>query len=226
MSSCQFNMTNFIENTFNAVYRWVFKENPTSGSKKFFKNLGIIGVSFAIAKILTGLTNIAAGRLLGPNEYGKLNLIISIGAILSTCLLIGINYSIIKYGVLKEKQKKTISTAFLFSAPYMLIISALAYFCKAKISVFFGISQELLIFAIFYAAAISLFHITSSILQTLSKFKQRGLGEISFAIIFLLSFAGGALMIGKTFEAMAYAYIIAFSAVSLFFVLKLKLYLL
>lgn len=215
-------MMEIIENTFNMLYRWIFKENPEAGPKRFFKNLGVIGICFAIAKVLTGLTNIAAGRLLGPNEYGKINLIISTGTILSTCLLLGINYSIIKYGILPENHKKTISTAFLFSAPYMLVFSLIVYFFRMEISSFFGISPQLLIFAIFYAAAISLFHIASSILQTLNKFKQRGLGEISFAVIFLITFALGIFLFGKTFKTMAYAYVLAFGAISLFLILKLN----
>ncbi|MCK5582803.1 MAG: hypothetical protein KAI33_03385 [Elusimicrobiales bacterium] len=141
-------MTEIIENTFNMFYRWIFKENPEAGPKRFFKDLGIIGLCFATAKVLTGLANIAAGRFLGPHEYGRVNLVISAGMLLSAFLLVGITYSIVKYGVLKENQKKILSTAFLFSTPYILFISILIHSFKAEISLIFNITPQILTFAL------------------------------------------------------------------------------
>ncbi len=215
-------MTEIIETAFNTCYRWLFNEKPTAGPKKFFKNLGIIGICFATAKALTGLANIAAGRLLGPHEYGKVNLIISVGAILSPFLLMGINYSIVKYGASNKNPKSIISTAFGFFIPCALTISFFIFYFRTELGSFFGITSTLLIFALFYAITVSFFNVISSVQQALNKFNQRGFSEISFAFLFLISFAAGILLFGKKFETIVYAYIIAFGSVSIFFILKLN----
>lgn len=81
------------------LYKALVGEHPGSSAKEFIKNLGLIGASFATTKVISGLVTILAGRLLGPEEYGRVNVMASAGAAIAPFMLAGLQYSVVRYGV-------------------------------------------------------------------------------------------------------------------------------
>ena len=208
-------------NIFHNLYHRLLGERPEAGAKEFIKHLSWIGVSFALAKVISSLVNIAAGRMLGPQEYGKINVLVSTGAAISPFLIVGLSNSVIKYGVVKEDRDRVFSTAGAMFMGLVLLISSLTLLLRTPISSFLGISARMLFLALAYAVSTSSFLMASSLQQASGSFSGRGLSEITFSTLLAASFFLGVRFLGRVYEAMAYAYIAAFGCVALFWLFRI-----
>ena len=211
-------------NILHALYRRVIGEHPGEDAKKFIGHLTLIGVSFAFAKVISSLTTIAAGRMLGPQEYGKVNLMVSTGAAISAFLLGGMQYSVVRYGSEEERRRAIFSTAAVTSLALTCVIVALVvifspFWCRVL-----GISRDILFLAVLYAVATAAFLLVSSMQQSLGAFSKRGKSEILFSFILASAFFLGVLYFGRVYKAMAGAYMAAFGGMALFWLVKLKHY--
>lgn len=206
----------------NRLYSALAGETPGSGAKEFIKNLGLIGVSFAAAKVISGLVTILAGRLLGPEEYGRINVMASAGAALAPFMLVGLNYSVVKYGSVPEERPRVFGSALAAFAALGALISVLTIIFSRQLAALFHIDRGMLFFSLFYAAATAAFLLTSSMQQALGRFSRRGLGEIGFSVIMAAVFAGGVLYLGRVYQAMAWAYVAAFGGTALFWLYKTR----
>jgi O-antigen/teichoic acid export membrane protein len=188
---------------------------------QFLKNMSWIGASFALAKGISSLVNIAAGRMLGPGEYGKINILVSIGAIISPFVIAGMNYSIIKYGAIKEERDRVFCTAALVFPALTLLTGSFVVFFRTALGILLGISVKMLLLALLYAVATSAFLMASSMQQSLGDFSKRGLSEIVFSLLLAVGFFTGILYLGRVYDVMAWAYIAAFSLPALYWLLRI-----
>lgn len=202
------------DNIFRRLYSAVLKEQPGEGVRQFFRHLSWIGGSFAAAKVISSLVNIAAGRALGPQEYGKINVMVSVGTIISTFLLAGNHVSAVKYGVDAERRDKVFSTVAVASLAMGTAVLSLTFFFRSELCVFFGIDSGMLLLAASYAAATSAFMLASGMQQARGDFHERGLSEVAFSLILAASFILSLTMSGRVYKAMAYAYITAFGTMA------------
>ena len=116
------------------MYKFIFKEEPSLEVNKFIKNLTFVGMGFGISAVLGLATQIMAGRILGPLEYGKYALIQAISIFLSIPMLVGVSMAMIKHsaeeGNFKE-QKNIISTSYLIFLSFSFIsLIVLSVFSK------------------------------------------------------------------------------------------------
>ncbi len=198
------------------IYRRLLGEHPGEGAAAFIRNLGWIGVSFSLARVISGLANIAAARMLGPGEYGKISVLVSTGAIITPFLLIGLNYSVMKYGTLPEERDRMFTTAGAAFLVLILLTSAFLIFFRTALSALLGIDARVLLLALVYAIAASAFTLASSMQQALGSFSRRGLSEIFFSLLLAAVFFLGVRYYGRVYETMIWAYTAAFGCVSVF----------
>lgn len=205
----------------HSVYRRILGEHPGAGAKEFIRHLSWISASFVLAKIISGLINIAAGRALGPQEYGQISVLVATGAAISPFLLAGLNYSTIKYGAeIKERDRVFTTAAAVFLGLSVAAGTVIALF-RVPLSSFLGISPGLLLLALAYAVSMSAFVLASSIQQSLGNFSKRGLSEIGFSVLLAACFFAGLFYFGRSYKVMAWAYIAAFSSLSLFWLFRI-----
>ncbi|MDO8805293.1 MAG: oligosaccharide flippase family protein, partial [Elusimicrobiota bacterium] len=197
-------------------YNRLMGETPGSGTKEFIEHLGLIGVSFAAAKIISGLVTIAAGRLLGPLEYGKINVMASAGAAIAPFMLAGLQYSVVKYGVNKEERSRVFSSALAAFAALALLVGGLSLLFSGQLTALFHIDRKMLFFSLAYAVTTAAFLLVSGMQQALGHFSKRGLSEIGFSLLMAAVFISGVTYLGRVYEAMAWAYITAFGVMALF----------
>ncbi len=209
------------EDFLHYIYRRIAGERPGEGAKKFIRHLSWIGISFAVAKVISSLVNIGAGRMLGPLEYGKINVLVSTGAVISPFLLAGLGNSVIKYGVVKEDRDRVFSTAGALFLGLVLLMSAVTLLFRTPLSSFFGIGEKMLFLALAYAIATSSFLLASSMQQASGSFSGRGLSEMIFSALLAAGFFLGVRFLGRVYDAMAYAYIAAFGCLALFWLLRI-----
>lgn len=209
------------DNILHAIYRRVHGERPGEGAREFIRHLSWIGLSFAAAKVISGLLNIFAARLLGPAEYGRINVFVSAGAFIAPFFLAGIHYSVVKYGSVKDGQKEVFGTASVVYFTLTLFMGALIFLLRRHIGAFFGIEVKTLLLALCYAMATGAFFMVSAMQQALGLFPKRGFSEIAISVIMTAGFGLGLFFLGRVYEAMAYAYIAAFGGVSLFWFVRI-----
>ncbi len=204
------------------LYQRLFGEHPGQGAREFLGHLSWIGASFALAKVISALVNISAGRLLGPEEYGKINVLVSAGTLISPFMLAGIHYSIVKYGAVKEDQQEVFGTASAIFLALAFLISVVLVLFRSPLGTLFGLSPNMLLLGLLYALGTSGFFLVSAMQQSLGIFVKRGLSEIALSLILAAVFFLGAFFIGKVYTAMAVAYAAAFGLVSVFWFLRIR----
>ncbi len=209
-------MQKTVTETLLGIYDRVLGEKPGEGAREFIGHLSWIGVSFFAAKVVSTLVNITAGRVLGPQEYGKINVMVSAGVILSTFLSAGINLSIVKYGVRGEERDQTLSTGAAMALTVAACCITLAFLFRTQLSRLFGIDGGMLLLAFLYALSTAAFLIASGMQQSLGSFRERGISEIFFSLVLAAAFGAGLLLVGRVYLTMAYAYIAAFGVMAAF----------
>ena len=204
----------------HSIFRRLAGEHPGEGGVEFLRHLSWIGVSFAVAKVISALVNIAAGKMLGPAEYGKINVLVSAGAAISPFIIAGLNNSVIRYGVEERDRNSVFTAAGAIFLALALAATGTVLFFRQGISALLGIPPDMLGLALCYALATALFLLTSGFLQASGKFSRRGLSEIAFSAILSAAFFLGIYNLGRTYETMVYAYVAGFGGVGLFWLVK------
>src|SRR5579862_552574 len=83
-------------------------------TEALFRGLLALGPSFVLARAFTGVGQLIAGRLLGPQEFGEANLVIAASGVMMIPLF-GFIPGMIKFASMEEdlrKQALIVSTAF------------------------------------------------------------------------------------------------------------------
>lgn len=178
-------LVNLVEN----VHMQIFGHEMSDFMRGFLKNLswsltGTIlsaGVLFAI--------NVTVGRLFGPEQYGRYNLVLVISGIASIVMFLGIDGSSIKYVASAEnqlKQNKYISNfvyTVIFSSALVFIIG---FLLRGYIAIFIKTDELLIVVALIYSIFFSFRTIFENIIKALHKFRIQAIGKIfeSIAIAF------------------------------------------
>ncbi len=215
-------MTSTGKNIAHIIYQRVLGEHPGESAREFLSHLSWIGASFALAKVISSLVAIYAGRVLGPEEYGKINVLVSAGTMISPFILAGIHYSIVKYGARNEEREEVFGTACGIFLLLAFFISALVLAFRSPLCSFFSIDRRLLLLALLYALGTSGFFVVSAMQQSLGIFIKRGLSEIAISLLIATGFFLGLFLLGRVYAAMAYAYIAAFGLVAVFWFFKIS----
>jgi len=213
-------MTGTSKNISHMIYRRLHGENPGESASEFLKHLSWIGASFAAAKVISGLVSIAAGRVLGPAEYGKINVFTSVVSVIAPFILLGINHSIIKYGSGNVKNREVFGTASAIFTTLAFLVCSAVFLFRHPLGSFFHVPENTLLLALCYALGTSGFFVVSSVQQATGGFSKRGFSEVAISLLLAAGFALGVFFLGRRYEAMAYAYIAAFGLVTLYWFLK------
>ncbi len=201
-------------NFFNLVYKKIFAEEMTANIEIFFKNLGYVALGFGIAKVLTVIFNILAGRVLGPEEYGKFTLVISVASFLTIPMFMGISTAMVKYNAEGEDFKRRsaiISTAYLMVFLFSLVSIFFYLIFKPRLLRLFSISDSIFYLILLFTIIYALSSIITRTLQGLHEMKKRSMLEIIFGVGLLGVFTLFIFMKdSRTFIAAVFAICIAY----------------
>lgn len=140
-----------------------------------FASIGLLGGS-----LITFAFNILAIRYLGAKEFGKVNLIISLGEFFLIFCLWGLPLAVLRYlGAERENKNKIIGSSFIIVFVFSVGFILLFLMIKNLIQPILKIPANLYFWSIAYAFVFALFHLFQSFFQGLEKFK-----ELSLILIF------------------------------------------
>jgi O-antigen/teichoic acid export membrane protein len=142
-----------------------------------------IGVLYGMAKLSTLLTQVAAGRWLGPQEFGRANVVMAAVAYVQILPILGFPTAISKFVSAEpdeEEKTRLISTSLAAFAGWAALSLGVLLAARPYLAPWLGMSEGLLEEAVWFAFATALYTVGSSPLLGLTRFQKRGASELIY----------------------------------------------
>ena len=155
-------------------------ERAGARAEELARGLASIGMFYGLARAATVLTQVLAGRWLGPYEYGRANLVIAAAAYLQILPIMGFPVAMSKFVSSAEEQSErdeliaTTLTAFFIWAG---VAFGFSFGFREALARRIGMPPSLLSDALIFAFATAFYTVVSSPLLGLKRFGQRGRSE-------------------------------------------------
>lgn len=185
-------------------------------SWSFFGGIIAAGIIFAV--------NIFAGRWLGPEEYGRYNLVFLMAQVFFIPMLLGMDVATVRAvsiaGSNKERIGQIISGSTFVVLGAIVVTALLLFFGSNHISDFFSATSDMVFMAIFFAVAITLKAIFDGAVRGLHLFRFQALARIFEGImgatIFLVAF-----FLLRNYTSLVFSVLISATLLSLMYVMKI-----
>ncbi len=196
--------------------------------RALLSGLGWIGVLYGTARVSTFLTQLLAGRMLGPVEYGRANLVIAAAAYLQIIPMLGFPLAtskLIAEELDERRRARLVTTAlasFLAWAVLCLPLMAVAHNWLERAM---SLPSELFALSALLASATALSQVLSSPLLGLKRFAHRGLVETVYGVAAPVLLTGLVVFFGADHRAMILAFVGSLLASSAYALWVLRHYL-
>lgn len=192
---------------------------PPSAASRLLRGISWIGAFYGLAKFSTLLTQMAAGRLLGPLQYGKANLVLALSAYLQIIPMLGFPLALSKFaaGAKDEQEARrvigaTIGAFLLWALAGLGLIELGHGFVSAALRVEDSLFQQ----SVLLSYCVAGYTVLSSPLLGLGRFEKRGAAEAAYGLsaplLLLLFFA-----LGQTsYRAMIWALCASFAGATVY----------
>lgn len=144
-----------------------------------------IGFLYGLAKTSTLLTQVAAGRLLGPLHYGKANLVIALAAFLQILPMMGFPLALSKFVANEHSHQRRsilISTTLTVFLAWGLLWLAVLSVGHAATAVRLRVPDDILTHSILFSFCTAFYVVVSSPLLGLRRFAHRGVAEAIYGL--------------------------------------------
>jgi O-antigen/teichoic acid export membrane protein len=201
----------------------VFSRELGENTRRLLAGLASVGPLFVMARALTAVAQIAAGRLLGPAEFGVVTLILAGSGLMLFFLQLSFPWTVAKFAPLEKTEagrRGVVSTSFwlqlLWSATAMLVLLIL----REPAAHALHLSFRLYLWCLGYTGVQLFYGFVSSALLAVTLFAARGKVELLYGAATLIVFSVGCLFASRNFVtfigAMEVAMILS-SAASLYY---------
>jgi O-antigen/teichoic acid export membrane protein len=211
---------------FNTLYELIFKETMNSETQQFFTGTSYVAIGTLFGSLLTFVFNALAARILGPTNFGNLALVTTLSVIMlipmGMCLM-----GALKYGSGAQDdsvRSRIISTSSLQIA--LLTVGSIVIFVlfSAQLSNVFGVSTEVWLLAIAYAAIVAFSTLTVNLLRILFRIRAVALLSAFQSVIVLGAFLIFISTNMKSWQAAAFSLDIGYAAITVILVVYLRQY--
>lgn len=174
-------------------------------SNQLATNILAIFMSMFISGFFLALSGILAARILGPSEYGRYSLIVSIGNLVIIPMIFGMSTSIVRYLSPGKTISKIIGTSIILFLLFSSISFSIGLIFTKKFALFFGIDSYNFHLALFFGLVLAIFSVSKAYMQGLHRLKKYAVfeslvGFVSFAVLlFFLFFLRNKTYISPTF---------------------------
>ncbi|HRY82210.1 MAG TPA: oligosaccharide flippase family protein [Candidatus Moranbacteria bacterium] len=177
-------------NILEILHLRIFGHKMSYEMKKFIGHLPWSFLGLFFSSLILFSVNILAGRILGPESYGKYNLVLVVASIMAIPILLGLDITSIKYISNAKNQldkNKYLSNSFriaVFSSFTVFVLVATFYL---KISEIFGVSIEIVFVALIFSILLSFKNLLDSFIKSFHFFRFQAIVRIveSSVVIFL-----------------------------------------
>ena len=182
---------------------------PPPHRRALLSGLGWIGILFTAARGSTLLTQLLAGRVLGPAEYGRANLVIAAAAYLQIIPMLGFPLATSKLIADEHdevRRARLISTALASFAAWAVLSLPLMALAHHWLENAMSLPAELFGLSALLATATALSQVLASPLLGLKRFAHRGLVETVYGFSAPVLLGALILVLGADYRAMILAF--------------------
>lgn len=167
----------------------------SSSARSFAKSVGWIGFSFLTARAIGMVVPLFAARYLGREMFGQAALAITVGQFLNMLMLLGMNSAVVRYGAPKTFPRQEAGASILVTVLVTIaVVAAMVSFGNDRIAKLFDFEARISLGGLIFAVFATFFVLSTSILQALHKFFERGIGELLTAVGVVVGLVGGILV--------------------------------
>jgi len=210
----------------SAPYELIFKEKMDPGVQRLFAGTSYVAAGTLFGALLTTVFNILGARILGPEGFGSLALVTSVGTILAISMGITV-MPMVKYASETRDdsvRSLIISTSYVQVVVIMTASMAIYVVFSAYLSQLFGVPTALFFFAVIYSVVGAFFALTTNTLRSIFKMRIYGLCNALQSIIIVAVFLLFVSNDMKSWQAAVSSVYIANVAISLILLVYLKDY--
>ncbi len=165
-------LNGYILSALDQLFMFALKERLGEKSRQFIGNFGWLFWGEIVGSLIGFPVKIMAGRFLGPVEYGKYSLVLSLSQFFIIPMIFGLTSGIQKY---LSEQKEKIREILNFVLPIFIvttIISVLLFvFIKTPLIRLLELSPDVYFWTIVFSVIISFFYIFEAIIRSLNKYR-------------------------------------------------------
>ena len=154
-------------------------------TKKFFRHVGIVAIASLLGSAVSFGGTILAGRILGPEQYGMVNVILAVGSFLVLFMAMGFPHALMHYLAKGEDPRKISSTAFSAVICLALGVSIAFLLLVPLIAPIIRVAPFLLVLGISYGVIMVLANFFQSLFQGLALFSRVALFNFSASVFFV-----------------------------------------
>ena len=177
--------------------------------RALLSGLGWIGILYTAARGSTLLTQLLAGRLLGPAEYGRANLVVAAAAYLQIIPMLGFPLATSKLVADEHdeaRRARLVSTSLASFAVWAVLSLPLMAFAHLWLGRAMGLPTELFGLSALLATATALSQVLASPLLGLKRFAHRGIVETIYGFSAPVFLAVLVIPLGADYRAMILAF--------------------
>lgn len=157
--------------------------------KKFLSNLQFVTIGAFVAAVFLFIVNVFAGRILGPDQYGRYLLIISVSNLMVIPMLLNFHSGIIKYLSEDGSNKRSLISTSTWSIVIFSLVSVTALLiAREPLSKLFGIDHQLYNWTIAFTVLWALYTLLRSQLRALQEYKFLSLLDSILPVVMLVVF--------------------------------------
>lgn len=217
---------NLLIKTLENIHERLFKHAMSPTMRDFLVHLAWSFLGIVFSGIILFVINILAGRLLGPEEYGKYNLVLVIANILIIPILLGMDTTSIKYiseNVAEKVKERYLSNSFWLVVSTSSIFILLFFLFADGVSQYFGINKEILAVALIYAVITSFKNLLDGFIRGFHFFKFQSIAKAVEGIVALTIFSVLFLFLNQyNYESYIAVMTLGFFVVSLIYFFKIR----
>ena len=172
------------------MFMLFFRQPLGAKAKTFAENFGLLASAEVLASLIGFPIKILAGRFLGPVEYGKYSLILSVAQFFIIPMILGFGVSALRFlPDYKNFQKQILSWLQVFFAASAILSVVFLILTKTWWLRIFGISIDLFWWALAFSVCLAIFNLYDSVSRGFHRFRTVSSVAIANSAVLLLAFS-------------------------------------
>lgn len=158
----------------NVLNRYFFGHDMGDGMRDFLSHLSWSIIGVFIGSMMLFIANVLIGKNLSPTEFGKYNLVTTLGGVLIALFFFGSDTTLVKYvsgSDDKEEQNKILSNALIWQLISTIIFGTLLIIFSSFFAGIFKTSSFLFITAVIYGIVLAVKLQLDNFIKARKKFK-------------------------------------------------------
>lgn len=210
------------------VHHKVFGHAIGQEMRRFIVNLSWSFFGGGLIAAIVTVVNIFAGRLMGPEEYGKYSLVLIIISYLLAPIYFGLDISSVR-AVARSKNDNEIKENISSSAIFVIFSTALvltaAFFLRRPLAILFSTETSLIKISLIFTIFLVTKNIFDCFIRAMHLFKYQFIGRLLEACLIVISFLFFFVLARQAiYVSYVYILIIGAAVISIFYLLKIVKY--